>query len=119
MRLVTLFALLSAARLAAQRTEPYPHAASKKGLQVQMIDDALALGVKHAALNCPVAPLIDPQPLPDSILWKCEGRDYAFRPSAVAALDQRVKPLSDAGVIVSLIVLNYAPADPARAAILL
>jgi hypothetical protein len=117
--LIRSLLLFFVAPLFAQNPEPYPSASSKKGLQVQMIDDALALGVKHAALNCPVAPLIDPQPLPDSILWKCEGRDYAFRPAAVAALDQRVKPLSDAGVIVSLIVLNYAPTDPARAAILL
>jgi hypothetical protein len=36
---------------AAQNTDPFPTVPSKKGLQVQMIDDALALGVRHATLN--------------------------------------------------------------------
>ena len=31
--------------------EPYPRTTSKKGLQVEMVDDAIALGVQHAALN--------------------------------------------------------------------
>jgi len=42
-------------------TETYPAAASKKGLQVETVEDALALGVKHAALNFNLAQLIDPQ----------------------------------------------------------
>src|SRR5207247_9808532 len=32
-------------------TLPFPTAISKKGLQVQMVDDAIALGIKHAAFN--------------------------------------------------------------------
>ena len=43
-------------------TEPYPEAASKKGLQVDMIDDALALGVKHDALNFNPTQFNDPAP---------------------------------------------------------
>ena len=35
----------------AKYDEAFPRAASKKGLQVQMVDDAIALGVKHAGLN--------------------------------------------------------------------
>lgn len=37
-----------------------PPAASKKGLQVQMLDDALALGIKHATLNVDLSRLFDP-----------------------------------------------------------
>jgi hypothetical protein len=42
----------------AANADPFPLAASKKGLQVQMIDDALALGVKHAALNVDISRLV-------------------------------------------------------------
>jgi len=45
----------------AANPEPYPSAASKKGLQVQMVDDALALGIRHAALNFNLAQLVDPR----------------------------------------------------------
>src|SRR5262245_18437756 len=41
----------TAAPIASRYTEPYPIDASKKGLQVEIVEDALALGVKHAALN--------------------------------------------------------------------
>src|SRR5688572_11605986 len=51
------FVLLSTS---AQETTPFPTPSSKKGLQVQMVDDALALGVKHAALNVNLAQLLDP-----------------------------------------------------------
>ena len=40
-------------------SEPFPTPASKKGLQVQMVDDALSLGVKHAALNFNLAQLVE------------------------------------------------------------
>jgi hypothetical protein len=39
----------------------YPAAISKKGLQVEMVDDALGLGVKHAALNFNLGQLIAPR----------------------------------------------------------
>ena len=36
---------------------------------------------------------------------------YHFRRHAVEALDQRVKPLSDAGMVVTLILLCYQNGD--------
>ena len=110
---------ISTASLHAANPDPYPTPSSKKGLQVQMVDDALALGIKHAGLNCAIAQLIELQPKPDSLRFTLDGRDFFFRPGAVRGLDAQVKPLSEAGVVVSLIVLNYEPADPALAAILL
>lgn len=113
-----VFALVGSA-CAGANPEPYPTPASKKGLQVQMVDDAIALGIKHAGLNCAIAPLIELQPKPDSLRYMSDGREFFFRPGPVRALDAQVKPLSDAGVVVSLIVLNYEPGDPALATILL
>ena len=33
------------------KSQPFPQPSGKKGLQVQMIDDAIALGIHHAASN--------------------------------------------------------------------
>jgi hypothetical protein len=104
---------------AAQNTAPYPATASKKGLQVQMVDDALALGIRHAALNCHVAGLVDLAGLPGSIRFRHEGQDYFFQAGPMAHLDGQVKPLSDRGVVVSLILLNYENRDEALNAVFL
>src|SRR6476660_5466621 len=85
----------------------YPAAASKKGLQVEIVDDALALGVKHAALNFNLAQLIEPQGGANDPDWKLDGREYRFKRSYLEDLDQRIKTLSDRGVVVTLIVLTY------------
>jgi hypothetical protein len=92
--------------------EPFPTATSKKGLQVQMVDDAQALGVKHAALNFNLAQLVDPRGDTTNPAWEFEGRTYRFDRSYLAAMDGQIKALSDPGVIVSLIMLNYESGDP-------
>ncbi len=80
-----------------------------------MVDDALALGIKHAGLNCHLASLVDLAPQPGSLKWTMNGQDYFFKKGGIENLDASVKPLSDAGVLVSLILLNYenhnAPLD--------
>jgi hypothetical protein len=78
-------------------------AVSIKGLQVQMVDDALAPGIKQAALNVSLTSLIDLDGKPDSLLYHMDGRDYRFHRGAIESI--AVKPLSDAGVRVYLIVL--------------
>jgi len=88
-------------------TEAYPTAASKKGLQVEIVEDALALGVKHAALNFNLSQLIDPKGDTNNPAWSFEGRAYHFKRSYLEGMDRRIKTLSDAGVVVSLIVLTY------------
>lgn len=59
--LLALIGLLQTfAATTSRYTEPYPSAASKKGLQVEMVDDALYLGIKHAGLNINLSQLVDP-----------------------------------------------------------
>lgn len=111
--------LLAVTGQAEPNPEAYPTPASKKGLQVQMVDDALALGIKHAGLNCSLGNLVELKPQPSSIPFQYEGRDYYFRADAVAALDQQVKPLSDHGVVVSLILLVIETGNPEIDAFLL
>ncbi len=91
---------------------PYPTATSKKGLQVQMIDDALALGIKHAALNLNLGALIDPAKQANNYTWKMDGETFHFNRAYLDSL--QIKQLSSAGVNVSLILLAYANNDPAR-----
>lgn len=93
--------------------EPFPTATSKKGLQVQMIDDALALGIKHAALNVNLSSLLQLTNTPESLAWtNSYGNCFYFHASHVRALDKQVKTLSDSNVVVSLIILAYESSNP-------
>lgn len=91
---------------------PYPQVSSKKGLQVQMLEDAIELGVKHAALNFNLAEIISLDPQPGDIPWEMDGRTFHFRRGAVEGNDRRIKTLSDRGMVVSLIILYYKHANP-------
>jgi hypothetical protein len=104
-------------RGASKSPDPFPVAASKKGLQVQMVDDATALGVKHAALNVDLTALADLEGRPDSYVHLIDGEQFRFRRAPVDAIP--VKPLSDAGAVVTLILLAYESGDPGRDAIFL
>jgi hypothetical protein len=106
--------------MAAQEQTPFPEPPSKKGLQVRMVDDALALGVRHAAVNCNLTALHEFTPEgQDRLPWKFEGNDYFFDARRMASLDAMIKPLSDGGAVVYLILLAYESGEPARDAIAL
>jgi hypothetical protein len=96
-----------------RNTDRYPKSKSKKGLQVHMVDDAIALGVKHAALNFNLGQMVAPTPHDNDFLWKMDGRDFHFRRSYIEHIDRQVKTLSDAGMTVTLILLYYKNSDPA------
>lgn len=99
-------------RAAAPDSTPYPESLSKKGLQVQMTDDALALGVRHAALNVDLSQIIDPRAEAANLKPPPGPPAFHFRQSALEGLDRQIQPLSDRGVVVSLILLNRISADP-------
>ena len=99
--------------------EEYPVAASKKGLQVEMVEDALALGVKHAALNFNLSQLVAPNGGTNNPVWEHDGRTYHFHRGYLEAMDRQIKTLSDAGVVVTLIVLTYQSGDPEVSRILI
>jgi hypothetical protein len=99
---------LHAEALPSRYDEPYPAAASKKGLQVELVDDALALGVKHAALNLNLTALHVRRDGESLLRHTNDAGVFAFRREYVETMDRRIKPLSDAGVLVNLIVLAYA-----------
>lgn len=111
-RLMLLSALVFSAAAASKYNEPFPHAASKKGLQVDMIDDAIALGVKHAALNFDLCRLIDPAGDTNNPSYVLNGKIYHFRRQYLDWTDHRIKALSDHGILIYMIVLAYESGDP-------
>jgi hypothetical protein len=88
--------------------DPFSGVTSKKGLQVQMIDDALALGVRHAALNLNLCDLIAPDDTPhETLLHRHDGGEFRFHRHVVEEHDRRIRGLSEHGVLVYLILLAY------------
>ncbi len=95
-------------RFTAPNTAPFPQVLDKKGLQVQMSDDAESLGVQHAAINLDLAKImLNKQTSEQNITFASSGIDYYFDAAAVAALDTQIKAVSDNGTLVNLIVLLY------------
>lgn len=94
----------------AKSDEPFPVVASKKGLQVQMVDDAIALGVKHAALNFNVAAMFDLARNTNNYVWRMDGQDYYFHRGMIDSTP--VKKMTDAGATVTLILLDYQTHNP-------
>jgi hypothetical protein len=94
--------------------EPYPNAISKKGLQVELVDDALALGVKHAALNVNLTGLYSRETnAATTVNYEFDGETFCFRRAYLEQMDTQLKQLSDKGVIVNMIVLAYASGNAA------
>jgi hypothetical protein len=85
---------------------PYPSADTIKGLQVRMIDDAIAIGVRHAAINISQPTVMMPAPGEDTLTFECGGREFYFLKSYIEKFDARVRELSENGIVVSLILLN-------------
>jgi hypothetical protein len=95
---------------------PYQRTRSKKGLQVQMVDDAIALGVQHAAFNFDIGRAVKPTAGQNDLSWKMDGREFWFDRNYIEAIDQEVKSMSETGAAVTLILLNYVhPGSPADA----
>lgn len=95
----------------ARFTNAFPVAASKKGLQVQMVDDALALGIKHAALNINFSQMLDLSGRTNSYSWTVDGSPIHLHRGYIDSLDRQIKPLARAGVVISLILLVYESGD--------
>ena len=93
--------------LPARYEYPYPEKTSKKGLHVTEAEDALALGIRHAALSVNLGDFM--MEYPDggnTIYYRFEGKDYYIRRRVAEYIDNCIKPLSDAGVNVNLILMS-------------
>lgn len=84
----------------------YPASPTLKGLQVNMVEDAIRLGVGHAALNLNLPTIMRPERTDSTIAFTSGGRQYYFDGEYLEKFDRRVKELSDHGIVVNLILLN-------------
>src|ERR1044071_10505795 len=78
-----------------------------------MVDDAIALGIKHAALNVNLAQLLDVGNKSNNFTLGSEKGEFSFQRGYVEDLDRQIKALSDHEVVVSLILLSYRSSDEA------
>ncbi len=101
------------------KSQPFPQPSGKKGLQVQMIDDAIALGIHHAAININLTGLLQLKPSGNTIRFRHGGKDWFMDGSYAVSLDHQIRPLSDAQIVVYAILLAYPSRDAARDAIML
>ena len=104
---------------AAPDPAPFPTLPDKKGLQVQMVDDALALGIHHAGINVSYGSLFQLAAGPGTVPFQWEGRTWFITEGYARSLDRQIAPLSGKGVAVYLILLAYPTKDPAKDALLL
>lgn len=95
------------AQSAAPDATPFPKPPSIKGLQMQMVDDALALGIHHAGVNINITGLVDLDKRPENPKRVVDGYEFSFHEAYLKSLDAQIKPLSDKGVLVYLIVIAY------------
>lgn len=98
-------------RFSAKYAYPYPTARSKKGLQVQMVDDAEELGIGHAGINLAFERLMLSGP-GNAVSYEMDGKTYYFERDYLEELDAQIKPLSDNDVIVNLILILYDSNEP-------
>lgn len=87
---------------------PFPHTHTKKGLQVKVLEDALKLGLGHAALNVNLPCIVQASDENDAIVFPFEGKRFFFNRSYMQMLDHQIKTLSDRNVVVNLIIINRA-----------
>ena len=87
----------------AEYTYDYPHVDSKKGLQVTMIQDAIELGVRHAAQNICIGDIMRPAgSCPNPILFIHDGVEYTFDGDYLEKYDKRINELSDNRMYISV-----------------
>ncbi|MGZ0067261.1 DUF5722 domain-containing protein [Microbacterium arborescens] len=97
---------------AAENDFPFPAPPTKKGLQVQLTDDADELGVGHAAINIALdQALLAQDDGEDSIPFESDGETYYFDKACMQSLDRTIKPLSDNGMLVNTILIAYDDAQ--------
>lgn len=83
----------------------YPCAGTKKGLQVKVMEDALQLGIGHAALNVNLPCIVQASGDRHAIEFHLDGRTFYFNRAYMEMLDQKIRTLSDRNVVVNLIIL--------------
>ncbi|MBM3473474.1 MAG: hypothetical protein FJX75_09415 [Armatimonadetes bacterium] len=76
------------------------------------IPDLIALGVKYVDTNVILSAVVDrTNPNPEET-WEVDGRKVGINLGYIRGLDAQIKPMTDAGINVTLITLNGVPTQP-------
>lgn len=89
--------------LVAPNQTPFNTPLTKKGLRIQidMLDDAMDLGVKHAGTD-----IMFQQILGSGIEYEYDGKIYHFSAPVMAEYDRTISALSGKGISVTAVILN-------------
>lgn len=101
------------------KIQPFPTPPGKKGLQVQMVDDAIALGIHHAGININLTALFQTEANESTIRFSHGDKEWLINGAYAASLDNQIRPLSENDIVVYAILLAYPSRDPARDAVML
>lgn len=84
-------------------TADYPDAMSKKGLLIEldMLGDAMELGVKHTTINIPYHHLIG-----GDLEYNFNGKTYYFNRELIESYDKMISSFSGKSIVVTAILLN-------------
>ena len=91
----------------------FPWSNGIKGISiVRDLDDAISMGVRYAADNFVIGSLLDlNNPNPEET-WKVDDVEIPINVARVKALDERARAFTDAGINLTLIMLNGVPTSP-------
>ena len=101
------------------KSQPFPQPPGKKGLQVQMVDDAIALGIHHAGININLIALFQTVADDNTVRFAHGGREWLINGAYAASLDNQIRPLSEKGIVVYVILLAYPSGEAARDTVML
>lgn len=92
-----------------RETAPFPDPGTVKGLQISDAEDAKILGVRHSAINVAITDFLcsgnDPDYRDGIIPFEYDGYTYYFNEKQVRLQDRKIRSLTDAGLVVYLILL--------------
>lgn len=98
---------------AGSRFFEFPNPESIKGVGIQLVDDAVELGVREAGVNVVLNALLDdPGPNLHRIPWMVDGEEVLLNSIYVGGLDSQFKQLTDLGMNLSLIIIFQVPDTP-------
>lgn len=92
-------------RVESENVGEYPNPGTKKGLQIENVEDAVAIGAKYAAINVAISDYMLPGPGENAEPFDYDGETFYINKKVQEHVDRRFKKLTDAGVIITLIML--------------
>ncbi len=91
-------------------TKDFPYSLTKKGLRIEIdnLDDAMELGVKHAGVDILFQSIIG-----EGIDYTYDGKTYHFSSAVIGQYDKTISAMSNKSINITAVILNrYSSATP-------